>query len=48
MLVVLIDHFNMKKGINIFCDRADTALMKDINNIHDMKNYKLMDASTLT
>ena len=48
MLVVLIDHFNMKKGINIFGDRADTAVMKDIHNIHDMKNYKLMDASTMT
>ena len=48
MGLVLIEHFNMKKGINIFGGRADTAVMKEINHIHDMNNYKPMDAYTLT
>ena len=48
MVVVLIDHFNVKKGIDIFGDRSDTALMKDLQKIRDMNTYEPMDASTLT
>ena len=45
MGVVLIEHFNMKKGIDIFEDRAKT--MKDLQKIHDMNTYKTMYAYTL-
>ena len=47
MGVVLIEHFNTKKGIDIFGDRAETAVMKELQKIHDMNIYKQMDASTL-
>ena len=48
MGVLLIEHFNMKKGINIFGDRYKTAVIKELQNIHDMNTYKPIDASTLT
>ena len=43
----MIDHFNMKKGIDIFGDRAQTAVMKELQKIRDMNTYKQMDASTV-
>ena len=48
MGVVLIEIFIMKKGIDIFGKRAETAVMKYIQYIHDMNTYKQMDASNLT
>ena len=45
---VLIEHFNMKKGVDVFGNRSKTAVMKELQNIHDMNTYKTMDASTLT
>ena len=48
MGVVLIQNFNMKKGIAIFGDRSETKVMKYLQKIHDMNNYEPMDASTLT
>ena len=39
---------NTKKGINIFGDRDETALMKYLQKIHDMNTQKPMDASMLT
>ena len=45
---VLIEMFYMNKGINIFGNRSETAVMKYIQNIHDMNTYKPMDASKLT
>ena len=48
MGVVLIENFNIKKSINIFGDRAETAVMKELQTIHDMNTYKPMDASKPT
>ena len=48
MGVVLINHFNTKKGINIFGDRSETAVMKELQKIHDMNTYKQMDVYTMT
>ena len=48
MVVVLIKHFNMKNGINIFGNKAETAVMKELQKVHDMITYKPMDAYTLT
>ena len=48
MGVLMIEHFNIKKGIDIFDNRTETAVMKDLQNIHDMNTYKPIIASTLT
>ena len=48
MGVMLIDNFNMKKAISIFGNKAETVVMKDLQNIHDMNTYATMDAFTLT
>ena len=48
MGVVLIDHFNMKKGVYIFGNIADTAVIKDLHKIHDMNTCEPMDAYKLT
>ena len=47
MEVMLIDHFNIEKGISIFGEKAETAVMEELQKIHDMNIYKQMDASTL-
>ena len=36
MVVVLVEHFNTKKGIDLFGDRSDTAAMKELQKIHDI------------
>ena len=48
MGIVLIENFNMKKGVDIFGDRSKTAVMKELQKIHDMNTYKPMDMYTLT
>ena len=45
---VLLEHFNMKKGINIFGDRSETAVMKYVQKIHDINTYEPIDVYTLT
>ena len=37
----------MNKGINIFGNMTETAVMKELQKIHDMNTYKPMDASML-
>ena len=39
MGVMLIEHLNMKKCIDIFGDRENTPVMKEVQNIHDMNTY---------
>ena len=39
MGVVMIENFNMKKGINIFGDMSETAVVKELQKIHDMNTY---------
>ena len=46
--VLLIENFNMKKGVDVFGDVAETTVMKELHMIHYMNTYKRMDASTLT
>ena len=48
MGVVLIEKFNMNRGIGIFGYRSKTTLMKELQKIHDMNTYEPMDASMLT
>ena len=44
----MIEHFNMKIGIDIFGHRSKNAVMKVLQNIDDMNTYEPMDASMLT
>ena len=48
MVVVLVEHYNMKKGLELFGEQGDKAVTKEIQNIHDMNTYKPMDASKLS
>ena len=48
MGVVIVDHFNTNKGVNIFGDRTEDSVMKELRKIHDMNTYEPMDASMLT
>ena len=36
MGVVLIDHFDIRNGIDVFGDRADNAVMKELQKVHAM------------
>ena len=47
MEVMLIDHFNIEKGISIFGEKAETAVMEELQKIHDMNTYKPMIPSML-
>ena len=44
MGVVLVEHFNMKKVMDLFGDRDETAVMKELQKIHDINTSKPMDA----
>ena len=46
--VVMIEHFNINKGIHVFGERAETAVMKYLQKIHVMNTYEPMDAYMLT
>ena len=48
MRVIMIEHFNVKKGNNLFGNRPNTGVMKDLQKIHDISTYFPMDASMLT
>ena len=45
---MLVEQFNMKKGINIFGSRAETEVTKELQKIHDMNTYTPINESTLT
>ena len=46
--VVLVEQYNMKKGLELFGDRGEKEVTKELQNIHDMNTYKPMDASMLS
>ena len=48
MGIVLVENFNMKKGIDIFGDMSETAVMKYLQKIHDINTYEPIDAYKLT
>ena len=48
MGVVMSEHFSLKKGIRLFGDKAKEATTKEVQAIHDMGTYELLDASELT
>ena len=46
--VVLVEQYNMKKGLELFGDRGEKEVTKELQKIHDMNTYKPMDASMLS
>ena len=48
MGVVLVEHFNINNGIDLFGNRSETVVMKELQKIHNINTYGPMDASTLT
>ena len=48
MGMVLLQHFNIKKGTELFGDRATAAVVKELQQIYDMDTYVPTDASKLS
>ena len=48
IVMVLLQHFNIKKGTELFGDRTTGEVGKEIQQIHDMDTYVPMDASKLS
>ena len=48
MGVVLVEHLNMKKVLELFGGRGEKAITKELQKIHDMNTYEPMDVSKLS
>ena len=48
MGVVLVENYNMKKGLELFGERGEKAVTKELQNIHDTNTYEPIDASNLS
>ncbi len=46
--LIMAHQYSMKKGIELFGERAEKALLKELKRIHDMDTYTPMDHSKLT
>ena len=46
--LIMVEHYSMKKGIDLFGDRAETAVTKELKKINDMNTYKPKHAHDLT
>ena len=46
--VILVQHYNLKKGIELFGDRAEAATTKELQSIHDFGTYEPQDAKLLS
>ena len=47
MWVILALHFSLKKGIELFGDRAEKATTKELQTIHDMSTYEPQEQDAL-
>ena len=47
MGVLLTQHYNMKKAKELFGDRSDNAVMRELSQIHACETYKPQFASSL-
>ena len=45
---VLVEHYNMKKGLELFGERGEKAFTRELQKIHGMNTYKPMDVSKLS
>ena len=48
MGLVLVEHYNMKKGLELFVESCEKAVTKELSKIHDMSTYEPMYASKLS
>ena len=46
--VVLMQQYNLSKGLNKFGNKGKIAVTKELQQMHDMEAFTPMDASTLT
>ena len=46
--VLLAQHYNMKKAKELFGDRSDKAIMKELKQIHSYETYEPLKAHDLT
>ena len=46
--VLLAKHYSMKKAKELFGDRSDDAVMKELRQIHPYETYEPLKASNLT
>ena len=46
--VLTAEHYSMKKGKELFGDRSDAAVIKELRQIHLFETYELLKGSNLT
>ena len=46
--VIMVEHYSMKKGIDLFGDRVETAVTKELKEMNNMNIYKRKHAHELT
>ena len=46
--VIMLEHYSMKKGIELFGNQAETLVTKEIKKINNMNTYKPKHAHELT
>jgi hypothetical protein len=46
--VILVQKYSLKKGLEIFCDRASVAMVKELSEIHGLEVYEPILASDLS
>ena len=44
----MAEHYSMKKAKELFGDRSDDAIMKELRQIHSFETYDLLRARNLT
>ena len=45
LVVVLVKHFNLRNGLELFGDRAEEITKNELQQIHDFVTYIPMDAN---
>ena len=46
--VMFAQHFSLKKGLELFDEKADVLVQKELNQIHQMDTYEPVHKSDLT
>ena len=46
--IILASHYSLKKGTELFGEKANDATTKELQQIHDMGTYEAQDSSKLT
>ena len=48
LVVILVQKYGLKKGIELFSEKADDAVVKELTQIHKLETYKPIMASDLS